>query len=260
MILHVKDFASFIPPECQGWFEDKDGDDCVSLAVVDRKSFDDANRRLRFTASDDSVDLHDEVIDAGAFHELRGVYLRNPVILAGHQHRLSTGLSPAMAHAVELRTEKNPLVGVAQFGEGEHINAVSRDLWEAYRGGNQRAFSVGFRSRDMEKRDGRWVHTKALLLEISGVPVPANSNALVLNYIYGRIALTGQADTAADAGETRHRLTELAAQMGSLQKALGIEAGSGTGNGDGEDDPNADPQEERDITECLASSSSRLRT
>jgi len=253
MAIRVKDFASWIPPECRDLFGDAQGEDRVGLAIVDAKAFDDSNRRLRFVASDDSVDLQDEIIDAGAFHELREIYLRNPVILSGHQHRTTTAMSPAMAHAIELDTEKSPLIGVAQFGEGEHINAVSLDLWRAYRGGNQRAFSVGFRSRDMGKRDGRWVHTKALLLEISGVPVGANSNALVLNYICERLAQFGGTP-----GMDRRRgedvvqmLRELEERLRTMETSYASEAGSGGRIGAARGELNAEDDDESEIAECF---------
>ena len=248
MIVRVKDFASVIPPECRDLFGDKDGDDYVSLALAGHKGIDVENKRLTFVASDDSIDLHDEVIDAGAFHELRGVYMANPVILSGHQHRLSTGMTPVIAYAAELHTNKNPLTGVAQFGS----NAVSLDHWLAYRDHLQRAFSVGFRSRDMEKRDGRWVHTKALLLEISGVPVPANSNALVLNYVMGRIAQYGgpHAGDQKRAEETAHMLRELEEQVKALTEA--IMPAAELEKDDGEDGDADDSSEtEREIAECF---------
>ena len=249
----MKDFASWIPPECRDLFGDAQGEDRVGLALVDTKAFDDANRRLRFVASDDSIDLQDEIIDAGAFHELRDVYLRNPVMLSGHQHRTTTGMSPAMAHVVELDTAKSPLVGVAQFGEGDHVNAVSPDLWRAYRGGNQRAFSVGFRSRDIEKRDGRWVHTKALLLEISGVPVGANSNALVLNYIYERLAqFGGTPGTDRRRGEdVAQILRELEERLRTMEESYTSEAGSSVQFGAARGEPNAEDDDEDEIAECF---------
>ncbi len=254
MAIRVKDFASFIPPECRDLFGDSGGEDRVSLALVDEKAFDDANRRLRFVASDNTVDLHDEIIDPGAFHELRDVYMRNPVILAGHTHRLSTGMSPAMAQAIELATDKSPVIGVAQFGAGEHINQVSLDNWHAYRGGNQRAFSVGFRSRDMEKREDLWVHTKALLLEISGVPVPANSNALVMNYVLGKIAQYGNLHSQDNAlrQEVEHMLRELNDRMRSLEEIVSPDAGPADTRGETGTDPNADGDvDENEIAECI---------
>jgi HK97 family phage prohead protease len=215
MAICIKDFPSLIPREFQRWFDDERSADCLAWADVPEKTIDPDNKRVAFVASDDSVDLDDEVIAAGAFHELRGGYLGNPAILSAHQHVLANGHPAAIAKAIQMDTERNPLVCVAQFGEHE----ASQQNWLAYRHGIQKAFSVGFRSRETEKRNGKRTHTKALLLEISTVAVPCNPHALVCDYVRGHLA--DEARRTSDRGladEALAAVRELAAKLDLMER------------------------------------------
>jgi HK97 family phage prohead protease len=191
MIIHVKDFRSSIPAlrDNERLFGDARGDDCLTLASISERALDPENRRFRFIASTDALDHDDEIIAPGAFHELRGVYLANPVLLASHLHRLSNGFSTVAGHTLELQTEKNPVWGVGQL-----VNtAVGKDHGEAIFSGAQKALSVGFRVRETDRQNGTLVHTKGMLLEISLVSVGANPQALVMNYVGGKLGDYGQA-------------------------------------------------------------------
>jgi len=214
--IRVKDYGSLIPKGFESLFGDKGGDDYLGYALADSKAVDLENRTIRFVASDDSVDHHGEIVDAKAFHELRDTFVRNPVLLAAHQHRLSNGHTPRIGSVIEIDTAKNPLVGVARFNDTE----AGEDHWRTYKkdGG---AFSVGFRVRDIELKEGRTVIVKAELLEISAVPVPANRNALVINhYIASRIAT--EASRTEDDGKSAEMMAAFEERVAALEKSLDL--------------------------------------
>jgi phage head maturation protease len=107
--------------------------------------------------------------------------------------------------------------GTAQFIDTE----VGRDHAEAVLSGAQRGISVGFISRERDSSSGRLVHTKALLLEISIVAVGANPNALVLQYVHGRLSEHSQhAGDAKHADEWSSMLRELRADLDALSKRV----------------------------------------
>jgi len=224
MLVRVKDFCGSIQPlkEHVGLFGDRLGDDCLTPALVELAGIDKAKGQFKFIASTDAVDHDDEVIAAGAFHELRHTYLGNPVILADHQHRLANGNTTLAANCLQLQTERNPVWGVGEMAD----TAVGRDRAAVVLAGKQRGISVGFRSRDIDRSTGRLVHTKALLLKISLVAVPANSQALVLTYVQGRLGQYGQRaiQDPVQADEWEHMLREIHAQLDRLCATLGPEA------------------------------------
>ena len=91
--IRVKDLRSAVPQVRDFWdiFGDNAGDDCIALAFTDLETLDAGSRRFRFIASDDSIDLDDEIIAAGAFHELRGSYCATRSFSPG----ISTGFPAA---------------------------------------------------------------------------------------------------------------------------------------------------------------------
>lgn len=216
MLLRVKDFTGLVPAIRD--FGRLFGDDYLLGASIDETKNDRPRRQFTFRASDDSVDLDDEIIQTGAFHDLRGVYDRNPVILAGHQHKLDSGLCPVVARTVSLQTKENPVWGVGEFVD----TAAGLDHEQAVLGGALKGVSVGFRARETARGpEGRRIITKAALLEISLVPIPANTNALILSYVSG--ALAGAARSAADPGQTADygaAVEELRAELDELKAVL----------------------------------------
>ena len=263
MIVRVKDLCGSIQPlkDHASLFGDRLGDDCLTDALIDRAAVDKDKGQFRFVASTDAVDLDDEIIAAGAFHELRGTYERNPVMLIDHQHRLASGLSPQAATCLKLYTEKDPVWGVGEMAD----TTVGRDRAPLILAGKSRGISVGFRSREVDRTTGRLIHTKALLLEISLVSVPANPQALVLTYVQGRLGQHGARSITdpVQADEWTSMLKELHEQFAQLQATL-LTPNAGTtlrrtfGDGDG---PNADGLadytfEQSQIDECLDGASS----
>lgn len=221
----------------------------------------DADRSVRFIASDDSVDLDDEIITAGAFSRTIRSFMANPVLLASHRHSTQTGASAVIGSVRDIQAGSNPVVGKAVFG----ANAAGEDHWKLYRDGHQRAFSVGFRVLDSEVKASRVHITDALLLEISAVAVPANPHALVMEFISGRMVgfadqLERRNDGGAQLDEIRHAIEELNRDVGYHRRVLGGEARSKDGEenqtlgDDGGDDDVCDA----DYAEMLSAMGSEL--
>ena len=143
------------------------------------KSIDQGNRRITALASTESIDRNGEIILASAYKELWPVYMKNPVVITSHQHRLTTGHSSTIANVVDGRIDKSGLLVVIEFVEG---TVLGDEYWLLYSQKKQRALSVGFMPLEgkQEERDGKlvWVHTKVELVEISCVPVPSNRESL----------------------------------------------------------------------------------
>jgi len=154
---------------------------------------------LEAVASTGDEDRQSEIIEPGAWGKGLDPYRRNPVILAAHQHRLTTGNSPVIGSAVKIEPAGEALVFHMKFADTQ----LGREYAALYRDRHMRAFSVGFMSSNGEWRDSAspggktkrvWVHTEVQLLEISAVAVPANPEALArMRRLAAKAALAGKA-------------------------------------------------------------------
>jgi len=160
-------------------FHQSVGSELCEAQTLFVKSVDEPNRRITALASTESIDRHGEIILASAFKELLPIYMKNPVVITSHQHRLSTGHSSTVANVVEARIDKSGLFVIIEFVQG---TVLGDEYWLLYSQKKQRALSVGFMPLEgkQEERDGKlvWVHTKVELLEISCVPVGSNRESL----------------------------------------------------------------------------------
>jgi len=143
------------------------------------KSIDESKRQIEAVVSTADLDRYDEIILPEAFRELLDAYLKNPVVISSHQHRLDTGHSSVVGQVIKAWLDQVGLHVVIWFAETE----LGNEFWYLYKNKFQRAFSVGF--IPLEWQDGTSdggqrvrTYTKVELLEISCVPVPANRNAL----------------------------------------------------------------------------------
>jgi len=142
----------------------------------------DADRTIQAVASTGDIDRDGEIILPSAFIESLHAFRANPVILATHQHRLSTGSSPVIGSAVpeSITVAENAVTFKMRFAD----TPLGSEYWQLYKDRHMRAFSIGFIPLEAEyqKLKGKsspvFVHTKIELLEISAVPVPSNRNAL----------------------------------------------------------------------------------
>jgi hypothetical protein len=75
--------------------------------------------------------------------------MKNPVILAGHSHRLGDGRSPFVGSVVGYKYQGKDFVITVQFADTE----LGLEYWERYKNKHQRAFLMGFGSRNSKRED-----------------------------------------------------------------------------------------------------------
>jgi len=144
------------------------------------KSIDQAKRRIHAIASTGEVDRHGEIIEVEAWRECLPIYMKNPVVITTHQHRLETGHSSVVGSVIEIWIDKAGLNVIVEF---EDETELGKEFWVLYGKKRQRAFSVGFiplewKDEQDEKLGRVRIYTKVELLEISCVPVGSNRESL----------------------------------------------------------------------------------
>ena len=119
-------------------------------------------------ASTNDVDRHGDIVPASVWEKGIENYLKNPVILAYHNHGLPIGRMTE--HTVD---EKGLLVKA-------RISQAAGDVYNLVKDGVLTAFSIGFRIVDAEYNSALelFVVKELELHEISVVSVPANQNTL----------------------------------------------------------------------------------
>lgn len=168
------DFKSLVQPAAGG--AGKSGTKefrCFSVKSIDLEK-----RQIRVLASNADLDRDEERILPEAFKARLPIYLQNPVILAGHQHRLDDGQPSVVGKAISVWVDKQGLWAIIEFAR----TGLSETYWQLYSQGFMKAVSIGFigiTSHD-ESVDGKRVRTydEVELLEISLVAVPSNRAAL----------------------------------------------------------------------------------
>lgn len=149
----------------------------IQRVVVAVRGVDRANRRIRFVASDETVDRYNEVILADGWRLEN--FKANPVFLAGHQMVTPDGRPTIIGRFAEIGVSGKELIGQVEFASTD----LAEEWWALYRDGFARAVSVGFLPLAHEWREvgGRSVlhFTESDLAEVSAVAVGANPNALL---------------------------------------------------------------------------------
>ena len=142
------------------------------------KGGDAGTRQIEAIASAPSIDRDGEIISIEALKAALLGYMKNPVVLAGHQHKTSDGTSPVIGHCVATRVDSAGLHITVEFAK----TTLGEEYLGLYAEKHQRAFSVGFMPLKWEDRsvDGKMVRvfTEIELLEISCVAVGSNRDAL----------------------------------------------------------------------------------
>jgi HK97 family phage prohead protease len=150
--------------------DDLDGGKDADYETQHVKAFYDPKTKTAI-ASTDSVDRMGEVIDQSGW-DLNN-FKSNPVLLWAHDDR-----TPRIGTAKNIRVEKSngkpALMFEPKFNDATELSRAIKQIFEEDGG----TFSVGFMPMEM---DGN-TYTKAELLEISAVNVPANPDARVLSY------------------------------------------------------------------------------
>ncbi len=134
-----------------------------------------AGGALTFVASTGEVDRHGDTVALDGWK--LDAYRQNPVVLWAHDYR-----QPAIGLTEAVWNNGSALLARMHFAP----TGFAKEVEGLYRQGYQRGVSVGFRPvRFEERRDlrsGEFLGIQFLeheLLEISAVPVPANSQALL---------------------------------------------------------------------------------
>jgi hypothetical protein len=154
-----------------------DDRDVASFALF-VKGVDNRGRTVTAVISSGEIDRDGEIIDPAAIEAAWPSFMRNPVLLAAHQHRLSDGKSPVIGKILSGKRSGNEFIAEVQFS----TTPLAEEYWTLYRDKTQRAFSIGFIGKKWETQviDGQrvkvWVEIE--LLELSAVPVPSNRDAL----------------------------------------------------------------------------------
>jgi len=154
-------------------------------------------KTYRFLASTSSIDRQGDSIDQSGW-ELKN-FMGNPVILWAHRYD-----ELPLGKVIQLSVTESGLEAEIVFAD-EESNPKAQQVKKLVDDGILNAVSVGFIPKE---RNGN-VITRAELLEISIVPVPANQDALALAYKNMDIALKkdiedvlgSEADEVADAVE-----------------------------------------------------------
>lgn len=134
------------------------------------------DRNFKVIASTGDIDRDNEIIDQNGW-ELSN-YLKNPVILFGHNSReLPIGV------ATKVYVENDQLIIEGKFASKE-ANPMAENVKVLYDEKIIKTVSVGFIGKEYEiktiNQKEVWIWTKAELLELSFVPVPANPEAVSL--------------------------------------------------------------------------------
>ena len=138
---------------------------------VEIKKVDEEKATIDAIFSTADEDRHGDIVNQEGW--ILDEYKTNPVILWGHDHS-----QPAIGKAVDIGLDENKnLSGTIQFATKE--NPFAKVIYELYKGGFMRAFSVGYMNLEAEEsKNGSPVHKVNRLFEISAVNVGANALAL----------------------------------------------------------------------------------
>jgi HK97 family phage prohead protease/HK97 family phage major capsid protein len=119
-------------------------------------------------ASTNDVDRHGDIVPASVWEKGMQNYLKNPVVLAYHNH------SAPIGRMTEHTVDENGLLVKAR------ISSAAGDVYNLVKDGVLTAFSIGFRIIDAEYNSALelFVVKELELHEISVVSVPANQNTL----------------------------------------------------------------------------------
>jgi HK97 family phage prohead protease len=149
------------------------------------KSIDEAARTVTAFVSTPNPDRYEEIVLPEAFAKWLPMFLRNPVLCAGHQYIGPAGEPTVIGHWLDIQiTAKGP-IGTCQFMSDDPL---AEKWWQRFRQRSVRAFSVGWITHAWEMRKHKLASgaertlrtfTEVELIEISAVAIPANRESLV---------------------------------------------------------------------------------
>lgn len=135
---------------------------------------DQQSRTIRYVLSTSAVDRVGDTIAADGW-DLKN-YLKNPVLLWGHQRSL-----PPIGRALEIGVVGQQLEAVYEFATAE-VNPFADTIYKLAVGGFCKAGSVGFMPLEWayDEQRGGFNFLKQELLEFSAVTVPCHPDALTV--------------------------------------------------------------------------------
>lgn len=137
---------------------------------VTPKEINEEQHTLKAVFSTGDVDRHGEIVDQKSW--ILNDFLKNPVVLFGHDHS-----QPPVGKIVTLSyNDEGNLEGEVKFAANEY--PFARVIWNLYKGGFMKAFSVGFSAGKVDTVGEQVILRENVLYEISTVSVPANALAL----------------------------------------------------------------------------------
>jgi len=149
------------------------------LFNIEVKSVDEKNRSVKFCFSDNSVDRYGEIVDQKTWDTKS--YEKNPVILWGHNPEHAQNVIGS-GGGLELDINGKSYI-TATFDDDDHSSLIFNKLKK----GILRCVSAGFIPHTLEFEDDVPVLKDNELLEVSVVAIPANRNAVALDYKAGEI-------------------------------------------------------------------------
>lgn len=171
----------------------------VTTVDVREIQVDETNRTIRnVVVSDESLDSHDSIIRSSGWDLSR--YAKNPVLLWAHKGSRSFDAPRPddVLGTTSARVEADRLVADLVFS-AKGINPQADMVFEQMKAKIIRAMSVGFRGLEyhFEQREGGeiLIIDRALLVEVSVLPVGSNENALARHYRACRCGEESNMDT-----------------------------------------------------------------
>lgn len=145
------------------------------VLTAEVKEVEGTERVLDFIGSTEGMDRDGEVVEVGGW-ELDN-FKKNPVFLWAHDY-----YSPPIGRALDVKIDGKNLDFRIEFAPPETYEFADT-IYRLYKGGFLNATSVGFIPKEWKDGQGenepRRRFLKQELLELSGVPVPSNPQALV---------------------------------------------------------------------------------
>jgi len=132
-----------------------------------------AKGKMRIIASTEAMDRDGEIVKVDGW-DLKA-FKENPVFLWAHNHR---ELPLGRFSSIKKDKVNKRLIGEIEWASAE-ANPMSPRVQAQFAEGIMTTFSVGFIPKERDENRPNII-TKAELLEVSAVPVPANPEALVL--------------------------------------------------------------------------------
>ena len=249
----------------------------VHAFVVEEKDAVDLDaHRINFIVSTDVVDRDNEQVLPEAIAEAIGrkEFVRNPVCLACHKHRLDNGEPPGIG-SWDTETRKLKKHHVEMILQFDVEYELGNKYWIVYKNKTMRAVSIGFRILDghEETKDGKRIYiiTKIELYEISCVAVGVNPDAVSkIKALYGDTAGNGdvaeqlKASQAEPADQVKQHLDNFAIRIeDSLDEIKLILAAVPDGFARdllGNPDDSSDPAGDQDKAEQILSTLNEIKT